>query len=816
MSKASDLAAEQYLQNRRNNVVTQPPTRAFDTSDMSEAERVGSKLLKYQGREFADTIITGLPDDGYVAITPSGQFTGYSEGASETGTDRLSRMVQQTYGTTDPMQIQQMIQSGGKRPFGQFVKSQEQMRDPESVGDIQVQAPNLAEQQMSKMYQEGLEEFGTGKLAYLKAIQSIPFFGEGLDEAINSTFLNNEGKLEKFNNLMKRYEEQYPGASTSAELVGTVAGVVLGGKYLEKLGGLKGANKVLNKFKDWYNKQSPLTQKGTEVTAMTTAVATEQGITGYLEGVTDEERKSNAFDRAVTSTITTVPISLAFPILRPIFQDNKTASKQLEEIADEFGVSISTADFIKRAFDSGLSLEDMLTKIRQSGDKRMIAEANQDFETIVEAASQNFGKSSEIVKNEVNKRTEGQVNELRDITNKFFGLKPEGKQTILGNIQKEFGDTAKNLYEEAYDIGIDLSSPYGLTIMNSLSNMPKDMFDNIVSSANKLAIAQGLTKNRPFNPIRTRTTEDGRLQILDEPNLFQLDRIKRRLDKVVDEGTDAIDGKVKTEEGEIALAILKDLRPALKNANPKYKKALAISQGKIKTEEALRFGEKFFDKRKDDLIEILNGASASEISALRQAVRNQIDFLLDKAKNPAQVKTDDEVRAVMSILPTLRTRATRDKLELLLGKKNASEYGRKIDEMKKSYELMGTVKAGSPTKKRTAFEEEVKESAERGFFGQIGDADPVKATKQLKKFIAGDPEAQMRARMDEIYEELAGFVTQRQGKDADAALQYLQTIRDGGKLGKAQQNYLFRFLSPLVSPSASFITSTITSDQLAP
>lgn len=190
--------------------------------------------------------------------------------------------------------------------------------------------------------------------------------------------------------------------------------------------------------------------------------------------------------------------------------------------------------------------------------------------------------------------------------------------------------------------------------------------------------------------------------------------------------------------------------------------------------------------------------------------------MLDKAKNPAQVKTDDEVRAVMSILPTLRTRATRDKLELLLGKKNASEYGRKIDEMKKSYELMGTVKAGSPTKKRQAFEEDVREKAERGFFGQIGDADPVKATKQLKKFIAGDPEAQMRARMDEIYEELAGFVTQRQGKDADAALQYLQKVRDGEKLGKAQQNYLFRFLEPLVSPSASFITSTITSDQLAP
>lgn len=754
-----------------------------------------------------DFIITGMPDKGRVKLTPEGQYLYGSASFGGGAPQQLEEIVKATYGTSDPMQVRQMFQRRGAIPYGQAQMQENQMRDPESVGDLRPTAPNLGEQAESQFTRDILQQVPEEELLAQQYMKGKLGVGSYVDEGY-ALFNDDPKKKFQYEQLIKHYEKEFPERAIPMQVVGAITSLVEGGQALKLAGGLKGVQKTIQRAKEWYNSLPELGKKAVEVGGVTTATGLEGFMYGFGEGNTKEQRFGNAYDRAAINVITTIPVATAFPFIRQIVDKPSLPGQKNQAIAEEFGVSIETAEFIKNAYESGLSLEQMLNNIRSSGDQRLIAEANQQFATITDMAS-NFGqKAPQIIQDEIKKRLEVDSKAFTKYTDEFFGVKPEGRKTIFADIYEQFGKKADEKYELAYDDVIDFNTKDGIEVLQALSNMKQGRLDKLIRDADELALSEG--SKRPFNPIRTRTTRDGRTEILDYPNLYQLDRMKRMLDKMVSDSKD-ISGKVVTQEGEIAQNILRQLRNPLKKLGGKnYQEALNLGQGKILTEKALDFGQVFLKPGTtlDDVIDAVDGASMSELGAIRQSVRNQIENMVDKVKVAAGIETEQEFKALASVIPDLLTPATEKKLVEILGKKETKKYMKKLQEMKKTFEFQAKTRQGSQTQMRKEFMDELEYSANRGVLGSLLDLNPKVAIERIRNIFTGDIRKATQEKKDAILDELAGFIVQQKGDKADAALNYLEQVRRGERLGKAQQNYLINIVKPLFTPTSAFTIGT--------
>ena len=774
-------------------------------------------ISSVMGNQDIQHIITGLPNQGSIYMTPEGKFGSQEQGYYSFGTDKLSDIVQKTYGTTDPYQIQQMFNLRGALPYGQYQAEQVQQRDPESVAPIREQAPDLGGQAESEFAREILQqedEFGNRRIPesellaqqFLKGGLGV---GSYMDEIYNALEQDPKKKFQ-YEQMIKYYEKEFPERAIPTQIAGTVASVVLGGRFLQGIGGMKGATNTINKFKEWYNSLPKLGKITTEAGAVTTGAGIEGLIYGYGEGSGDE-RGENALKRGMTNVIFTTPFATAFPIVRTIMDKPSLASQQTEAIAKEFGISLSAAEIIRDTYNSGGTLKQMMEQIMQSGDQRMIAEANEGFKQILDAASNMSGKSAQIVQDEMQKRIGTQTQEFGDVTSKYFGTPTERQKTILDDIEKEFGDDTRNAYDKAWGSSLDFNSEKGIELLDVLSRINPNLFKKAIDDANQLVLADR-SIGREFQPIRFNVNPNtGRIELIDQPSLFQLDMLKRSLDDVVESNRDPISNKVLGADGQSAQLIVNDLRSILKDMSPDYKKALTLGQGQIKTRNMVDFGNRFFrdNTSVDEVIEKLRGASASEISALRKTVRGQIDKIINDVKVAATTSTEQEVRGQQTILNRLLSGTNKNKLVELLGEKDANKYIKVLTENKKTFELQARTRLGSQTAPRKATDERITEMADRGFLGQLFEVNPVGAMKQLREFIAGNPSKELITRKDEIYSELAGFLVGRKGQGADTALQYLEAVRRGDKLGKAQQSYLVNMFKGFLSPSSEIFFGTM-------
>jgi len=780
----------------------------FDSQPpVSAPQSVEQDIQSVMGNQDIQHIITGLPNQGSIYMTPEGKFGSQEQGYYSFGTDKLSDIVQKTYGTTDPYQIQQMFNVRGAIPYGQYQAQQVQKRDPESVAPIREQAPDLGGQAESEFARDILQQVPEEELLAQQYLKGKLAVGSAVDEGY-ALFDDDPKKKFQYEQLIKHYEKEFPGRAIPTQIVGAITSLVYGGQALKLAGGIKGVQKTIQRAKEWYNSLPQLGQKAVEVGGVTTATGIEGFMYGFGEGNTKEQRFGNAYDRAAINVITTVPIATAFPFIRQIVDKPSLPGQKNQAIAEEFGVSIETAEFIKNAYESGLSLEQMLNNIRSSGDQRLIAEANQQFATITDMAS-NFGqKAPQIIQDEIKKRLEVDSEQFTKYTNEFFGVKPERRKTIANYIYDKFGKQADEKYELAYDDVIDFNTKDGTDVLQALSNMKQGRLDKLIKDADELALSEG--SKRPFNPIRTRTTADGRTEILDYPNLYQLDRMKRMLDKMVSDSKD-ISGRITTQEGEIAQNILRQFRNPLKRLGGKnYQEALNLGQGKILTERALDFGQVFLKPGTtlDDVIDVVDGASMSELGAIRQSVRNQIENMVDKVKVAAGIETEQEFKALATLIPDLLTPATEKKLVEILGKKETKKYMKKLQEMKKTFEFQSKTRQGSQTQMRKEFMDELEYSANRGVLGSLLDLNPKVAIERIRNIFTGDIRKATQEKKDAILDELAGFIVQQKGDKADAALNYLEQVRRGERLGKAQQNYLINIIKPLFTPTSAFTIGT--------
>jgi len=610
----------------------------------------------------------------------------------------------------------------------------------------------------------------------------------------------------KYEKMRKAYETEYPEKAYPAQLAGLATSAYAlsklpgGAQAIPKYG--KNIKTGFNAIKNWYGRLPPVGQTTAKVAGTTAAAGVEGLLFGAGDGDTSDDRTVNALETSGMNMAVTAPLTVAFPIIGNFISRFKPVKQQIQHIATEFGISIEAARFIKEAFESGASMKDMLSQAERVGDSKMLADANEAFVSLVDASKASSPSVGNVIDQRVTGRVEKKSNELQQDIDTTLGVKPEGTQTIIEKVSKDTAGARGDAYNKAYNHVVDYKSTVGKKIKTVLNRVdPKDM-EEAITEANKMLRDKGMTQFQ----VMARFDNLGNLSLEKDLNFVQLDYIKR--------GLDTLGGKIDNIGQPTPSAIMsqgqsRDLRNALVQSNPAYGDALAIGQGKIKTQQAIVLGSKLLNTRTtlDEVKRMVKSASKEELSGARQGIREQIENIMSNAKTASGQKTASEVKEAMKLVTEMSSRANKDKLKLILGENTANAMFKRLDEVRKTLEVQTGVRLGSPTAPRGEIIKQADEMVAGGAWKSIGSGNPKRAIKKMTEFLTGTGEEYTAQESGRIFKELADVLTlpNINGKNVEQALKYLNDVATGKTLSKPQASFLARTIKDALESNSSTV-----------
>jgi hypothetical protein len=124
----------------------------------------------------------------------------------------------------------------------------------------------------------------------------------------------------------------------------------------------------------------------------------------------------------------------------------------------------------------------------------------------------------------------------------------------------------------------------------------------------------------------------------------------------------------------------------------------------------------------------------------------------------------------------LSSRATREKVEMIVGRQRAEALYRDLDQALAAQELRAGVAENSKTYARQNMDRMVTENLEAGPINQLREGKVVNSGRQALASVLGRSPAERQALRDQNYEEIARFLTGPRGGDAAVALNTLSQI----------------------------------------
>ena len=142
----------------------------------------------------------------------------------------------------------------------------------------------------------------------------------------------------------------------------------------------------------------------------------------------------------------------------------------------------------------------------------------------------------------------------------------------------------------------------------------------------------------------------------------------------------------------------------------------------------------------------------------------------------------------------LSSRDAREKLDMLLGKRAASQLYTQLEPAIISLELRAAIARNSATQQRTAIKGAVDEITAPGALDTLMSGEPVSAAKRMVQALSGaTPEARQLRQMG-IYDEIADVLTRVKGKEASRALKIIEQGVAGHALTERQANIISKAL----------------------
>jgi len=619
-------------------------------------------------------------------------------------------------------------------------------------------------------------------------LQGVPFAGAYSDEAAGLI------AGEKYSDAMrmgyKSMESRRPGQSMAMQTSGAVASLPL----LVASTPAAVANYVTKGT-------TLLKQMGRSALLGTFFGGVEGGLTGAGRA-DDEERLPEIAEGALVGSMTGGVTAGAFPAISKAVSSawSNIKGKSVKQISNKLGISIPAAKVIRVALEND-DLGAAQTALERAGSSSMLADAGPSVKGLLDVSVTSGGKSPQFVREAVEKRAEKAGSDMAEVLDDVLGI-PEGVKTAQRNIRGETQFDRNATYKSAYETPIDYSGTRGQTILNLL----KRVDGQAIQAANKLMKTEGLESKQ----ILAEIADNGKVNFTTLPDVRQLDYITRALQDVADaqDGMGKLGGT--TGLGRATSKLKRLIRKQMRREVPAYGVALDTSADAIQRINAIQAGYSIINTKTttDDLREAMRGFTKPQMDAARQGLRSSIDDTLAKV-NAVASDANIEIRELQKLANNLRSRSSLGKMEMVLGKEQATRLYEKLDQAVVTLELRAAIARNSATQQRLAITGQVDDITSPNIIDKLLSGEPVNASKRIVQVISGNtPEARALRKMG-IYDEIAGVLVNLRGKEAQNSLRLVRKAMDGDALTDKMAETISKVLA---TPAAISVYSTGTSD----
>lgn len=393
----------------------------------------------------------------------------------------------------------------------------------------------------------------------------------------------------------------------------------------------------------------------------------------------------------------------------------------------------------------------------RAGNEAMLADAGPTARRALDTAIQRSGPGAVVARNAIDARVGRDTGALVQSLDDVLGS-PQG----VGSAQRAISDASRPgvnaAYQRAYSLPIDYSTDAGRAVEDVFRRMPSSMTRKAVQQANELMQWDNLPRQ-----IMADIADDGSIAFREMPGVVQADYVKKALDRIVQDGTDELTGKL-SGDALLASRIARELRTAVGDAVPAYREALETAADPLSRQAAVRLGSRLLSPSvtRDQVNAAVQGMTTPERQALAQGVRSQIDDAMANVSRTVQ-DGDTPAREAVKALRDLSSRANREKLSAAIGQDEASRLFDELDRVAQSFDLRAGVSSNSATYARQAMDQRIKDTTALGPMGRAARGEPLPATKEIIRALTGHTDEAMRGREDALYGEIARLLTTQGG-----------------------------------------------------
>jgi len=640
-------------------------------------------------------------------------------------------------------------------------------------------------------------------------LKGVPFIGSYMDELIGGT----PREEEQVKLMQESMETARPGQSTALE----VAGGVAGGAATGMAPGVYGAGtSLINRLQ-----ALPTGRRYLGYIASGLGLGGAEGaIYGAGTGETPAERVQGAQQGAVIGGGTGALTSVALPALGNAFARGfsniatRLQRTDTTNIAGELGISEPAARVIKNTLDQGdADLPTMIANIERAGEQGMIADADMATQVLLDAVAATEGGAMAIVRDAVEGRAREAGQRLEGTMDETLAAQPRvGEQAAdVRDIASDIAETTRpqrqEAYNEAYGTPINYGEEAGQKIMGVLNRIPARTMNRAIQEANEAMQVAGVGQRQ----IRADIDASGKVTFAEEPNVIQLDYIKRALGSMGSE-TDQL-GRPTAEAGR-AMDLYRGLSTALGEAVPAYRRAVELGGDKIGRDRALQIGENALSTNvtpREVARELSNLDEGQKVFA-RVGLRDRITRTLDNVK--ASISSPDvDINQLRTVLRDLSSEANRAKVKAIIGPEKAKQLFRELEKANAAMSLRAAVARNSQTAIRQSIQGTISELTDPGAMSRLAQGEPFAAARETIQAISGETAEYTAAQKSQIMKELARALTSARG---EGAKRQLKVIYDAVKENRASNEQLQRASDLLINsvtlPATIFGTATTTRD----
>lgn len=494
----------------------------------------------------------------------------------------------------------------------------------------------------------------------------------------------------------------------------------------------------------------------------------------------------------------------AFPLIAAgagkVYETARNAF-QARPIAQQAGTTPEAA----RVLGGILQADDSLgptgrANLAMAGQEAMLADAGPTAAGVLDTAIQRGGQGATIARQAIDGRVSRDSAALVQALDNTLG-QPQGIAAAQNASRQAARPKVSAAYERAYSTPIDYASEAGRKVEDIINRIP----DRIAGRAVRDAVDRMVYDGVPNAQIMASIADDGAVTFQGMPNVMQADYIKRALNNIVEDGTDAVTGKL-SSDAVFASRMARDLRDAVADAVPAYSEALRTAADPLSEQAAIRLGGKMLSTSmpRDQAAIALQGMTVPEKQAVAQGIRSQID---DAMANVKMVATDSNIdaREAVNALKSMSSRANREKVGMVLGEREANSLFDELDRVSRSFGLRADVATNSRTFGRGEIAGRVRDtSGADSVLRTIQKGEPANAVKRITQALTGETPAKQIAREDEIFAEIARLLTKQGGAGADV----YNAINQIGQTDAATALMRDRIARLLSGPQTSYPVAT--------